>query len=191
MTMQLLELTEYPGRGHLWPRNLDDVVDDFIFGYRSAADAEFEGFANEASLEDAITRAARARNLDGKRHWHQRRFAKELLEDVHVVLQGLRLHDEQSFHELFELIEAAILPMHGIGELMVYDTAQRIGARLGLEAEYVYLHRGTRDGAYNLGLDWKKPYLTPDELPPAFRRLKPREIEDCLCIYKKVLRSDW
>ena len=40
-----------------------------------------------------------------------------------------------------------------MGELVVYDTALRIGARFGLEPEKVYVHRGTREGVRKLGLD--------------------------------------
>jgi hypothetical protein len=48
---------------------------------------------------------------------------------------------------LIELVEKIIGSIHGIGELAIYDTAVRIGARFGVEAEDAYMHRGTRDGA--------------------------------------------
>ena len=72
---------------------------------------------------------------------------------------------------------------------MVYDTALRIGAKLGLEPEVVYLHRGTRSGMKALGLDVGRPFIEVDELPQALRSLRPHEIEDCVCIYKSELGS--
>jgi len=75
------------------------------------------------------------------------------------------------------------------GELTVYDTALRIGAYLRIEPEKVFLHRGTRDGAKALGFKGGKRSIRLDELPKAFHGLKPYQIEDCLCIYAKALKS--
>ncbi|MBI1997211.1 MAG: hypothetical protein HYW03_03845 [Deltaproteobacteria bacterium] len=69
---------------------------------------------------------------------------------------------------------------------MVYDTALRIGARLGLEPERVYIHSGTRVGARRLGLDWRAKWIEPKDLPKPLRSLPPWQVEDILCIYK-----DW
>ena len=86
------------------------------------------------------------------------------------------------------MIHEAISGLSGIGEVMVYDTAHRIGSYLGLEPEYVYLHAGTRVGAVALGFDRSAGWIEIADLPAAFRRLKPSEIEDCLCIYKKDIQ---
>jgi hypothetical protein len=67
--------------------------------------------------------------------------------------------------------------------LTIYDTALRIGASLGLEPQSVYLHAGTRFGARRLGLDWRAETIPVSALPPPLRKLKPREIEDLLCIF--------
>jgi hypothetical protein len=72
----------------------------------------------------------------------------------------------------------------GIGDLTVYDTAIRIAAHRGLSPRRVYLHAGTRDGARALGVPRDRAWVMPREL----RRLRPMEIEDCLCIYKAELR---
>jgi hypothetical protein len=189
MSLQVIELTEYPGRGHLWPRNLDDIVDDFILAIRPEANNELERWANELSIKSAATRAGLAVRPDGKRYDHQFRLPQASLDEASRLLASLDFSASETFHDLHELINAVIRPLHKVGELMVYDTALRIGARLGLEPHFVYLHRGTREGAYNLGLPWRKPYLTVRELPRALRRLRPREIEDCLCIYKGDLKK--
>ena len=77
--------------------------------------------------------------------------------------------------------------IRGIGELAVYDTALRIGAKLDLLPTQVYLHRGTRDGAAEIRIDPRCPSITVAELASAFAVLEPHEIEDCLCIFKGLL----
>jgi hypothetical protein len=93
------------------------------------------------------------------------------------------LASTETFEELHERL--ASLRFKGIGPLIIYDTAYRLGARLGLEPRLVYLHRGTLEGAVFLGFSRKLKTLEPGQLPPAFRALRPYEIEDCLCMYKK------
>jgi hypothetical protein len=77
--------------------------------------------------------------------------------------------------------------IRGVGALAVYDIAHRMGAYLGQEPDAVYLHAGTRKGAAALGLKGEMVELA--EIPSAFHKLPPAEIEDCLCIYKDVLRG--
>src|ERR1700730_9584939 len=72
----------------------------------------------------------------------------------------------------------------GIGELYVYDTALRLGAKLGVFPEKVYLHACTRIRVRNLGLDARSTALRMASLRRALRSLKPREVEDVLCIFK-------
>jgi hypothetical protein len=86
---------------------------------------------------------------------------------------------------LHEEIAHAIGPIPKIGDLTVYDIAHRIGTYLGKSPRLVYLHRGTARGARHLGFTGAT--LDPTLLPPAFSRLSPEEIEDCLCIYKDEL----
>ena len=94
-----------------------------------------------------------------------------------------------SFEELIELVNGLIRPIDRIGELAVYDTALRIGARFGLEPEKVYVHSGTRDGARKLDSDLaNRETIEMDELPAPIRKLKPREAEDFLCVYQEAAR---
>jgi hypothetical protein len=78
--------------------------------------------------------------------------------------------------------------VHGIGKLMVYDIAQRIGAYFGKAPRLIYLHRGTKEGAAILG--FRGETLDPALLPTEFSLLTAAEAEDCLCIYKDDLRSE-
>ena len=73
--------------------------------------------------------------------------------------------------------------------MTVYDTALRIGAYLRLEPKEIHLHTGARDGAKALGFRGGRRSLRPNELPRSLRRLKPYEIEHCLCIYKSHLKE--
>jgi hypothetical protein len=77
----------------------------------------------------------------------------------------------------------------GLGELWAYDTALRLGAHLGHLPARVYLHRGTRKGAENLGLNVTGETIEVKDLPDALRSLPPHESEDILCIYKDGFRS--
>jgi hypothetical protein len=76
-------------------------------------------------------------------------------------------------------------PRAGLGELYFYDTALRIGAKLGVLPQAVYLHAGTRAGATTLGLIVDGSVLLKSELPELPQKLQPHEVEDVLCIYKK------
>jgi hypothetical protein len=86
------------------------------------------------------------------------------------------------------LVEHLVGPIPGIGELTVYDISQRIGSRFDLEPDRVYLHSGTRVGARALGFDGRRASLEVAELPDELtEQLRPRELEDLLCIYKNAL----
>jgi hypothetical protein len=58
-----------------------------------------------------------------------------------------------SFADLIGIVASIAEGVSGLGELYIYDTALRIGAKSGLEPDMVYLHAGTRKGAKALGLD--------------------------------------
>ena len=167
------------------------AVDDYIEHHRPRAARELEYFSRVLrSDEEAVSRAALAQLPNGNRHPHQRRIPRAALEESRDrLLENLpQLRASANFDDLFELINALIRPIPKVGELTVYDTALRIGARLGLEPEKVYVHAGTRDGAHALGFAGDRHAIELDELPAPIRRLTAREAEDLLCIYKSKLR---
>jgi len=100
----------------------------------------------------------------------------------------MEIHGLRSFRDVHRELEGRIGDFPGIGPLTVYDLALAIGAHLGFEPEAVYLHAGTAAGARALGLDTEAGTLSIDVLPPAFRKLRCYEVEDCLCIYEGDLR---
>jgi hypothetical protein len=99
-----------------------------------------------------------------------------------------RLKPLRTFGDLIEHVREMIEPIRGIRELAVYDVALRIGYKLNLAPDVVYLHAGAAEGARALGIHG--PSVHPKALPSAFYRLTPAEIENCLCIYKRELRGE-
>lgn len=166
---------------------IDEIVNDYIRTQRPHTGAEMVDFANEPSPSAAIRRAALCELKSGKRHDHQRRIPKWLLEQVETKLQAIRrkLSNAADFDALHRLVEGEIGGMKGIGALTVYDISHRIGAYFGKAPERVYLHAGVRVGARALGISGES--FDPKMLPKPFARLAPSEIEDCLCIYKDEL----
>jgi len=165
------------------------IISDYIARHRQNAERELRYFRIQRTLEKAVSLAAQAKKPNGKRFSHQRRLPNSVLRKVERKLIGAvpLLHRTRSFDELHALVDETIRPIFGVGELMVYDTALRIGARLGLEPEEVFLHSGTRVGARKLGLDGRRRSLPLAAFPAQLRRLPAREIEDVLCIYKNRL----
>ena len=167
--------------------HLQRIVDDYICNRQRSAEKELRWFAIQPDLLKTIEIAAMAKSPSGKRLSHQRRIPQSVLEESYrrLLSSQFMLKSCGSFEELHEVTARSIQSIHGIGELTVYDTALRIGAFLRLEPSKVFLHAGTRIGAHYLGLNISGKILEVSDLPPEFRILKPREIEDVLCIYKK------
>ena len=166
--------------------NLKAIVRTYIRQIRPRAEAELEWFRSQTSVTVAIERAALAVNSRGQRYSHQRRLKRKTLEQACEILCECepRISRAKNFDELFNVVDTALQNVTGIGELYVYDTSLRLGARLSLEPTKVYLHSGTRVGARALGLDGRARALPLSELPAAFHELRPHEIEDVLCIFK-------
>jgi hypothetical protein len=169
--------------------DLNAIVPLYICDIRPRAEAELDWFRRQPTLTPAIEQAALATNSEGKRYSHQRRLTRTALEEARRVLlrDSERIEHSESFDELFSLIQAMVGPIAGVGELYIYDTSLRIGAKLGLEPTRVYLHAGTRKGAHVLGFEGGTRALDVSELPAELRQLEPREIEDLLCIFKDDL----
>src|SRR6267142_128467 len=167
----------------------DEIVSDYIREYRDDACAEMRFFEIQRSPSVAIRKAALCELSSGKRHPHQRRIPKALLEQSEAQLQAIggKLANAADFSALHRLVEGEIGSIKGVGALTVYDIALRIGAHFGKAPEHVYVHAGTRTGArvFNITGDSFDPRI----LPKSFSRLAPSDIEDCLCIYKDELRD--
>jgi hypothetical protein len=170
---------------------LEAIVRAYSRKIRPKAQAEIDWFARQPSLDAAIEKAALALNSRGKRYSHQRRLTKAALKEAFHTLsdESNAIKQARDFDELFRIIRAAVKPIPGIGELYVYDTAFRIGAKLNLFPKKVYLHAGTRRGVRALGLDHSADTIKVSALPKELRTLEPHELEDILCIFKDELKS--
>jgi hypothetical protein len=171
--------------------SLKPIVRIYIAKIRPNAQDELDWFRQQPTLQSAIEFAALATDKRGKRYAHQRRLKKTSLERARQVLltNAVAIGKSRSFDDLFALIDAMLEPIEGIGELYVYDTALRIGARLNLLPTKVYLHAGTRKGARALGFDGKVQALEVTALPSDLHVLDPHEIEDVLCIFEDKLKA--
>ena len=165
---------------------LKEIVDDYIANCRVNAKRELRWFKMQKTLKGAVSTAALAKKPSGKRFDHQRRIPQNVLKLAEEkLLKNLKqIQSTKDFDELYNLLKELLSEIKGIGELYIYDTALRIGAYLGYEPDKIYLHAGTLEGAKKLRVNTKHGYILKKDLPSEFNKLLPREIEDCLCIYK-------
>jgi hypothetical protein len=167
--------------------SLAGIVRAYIARRRPAVREELDGFKAERSLDAAIERAGMARRRDGKRYSHQHRLKKTVLREATRHLRRAGLGRARDFADLHRRVAIAIGDLVGIGDLTIYDTAFRIGAKLGVFPKVVYLHCGTRKGARALGLKWRAASVAVQDCPRELRVLSAHEIEDCLCVFKDRL----
>jgi hypothetical protein len=137
----------------------DAIVDDYIARCRPAVRGETRWFANHKSLKDVIANAAMARAPSGKRLDHQRRIP-------HATLQA--------WSEQLQAFACELAAARSFTELYIMISSR---------AHEVY-----GIGARVLGLR-ERFSVSVTDIPAPFRRLKPSEIEDCLCIYRDELAA--
>ena len=173
--------------------NLEEIVNDYLNKSAHLLDREICFFRTLPSLTETISRAAMAETSQGKRSSHQPayRFSPEELETAKQYLLGIeeQVRVCETFEELKCLVNKAIVPIYKNAILYIYDTAWKVGAKLDLEPEAVYLHAGTLKGAKALGLNVKRDSIESHELPASLQRLRPIHIENLLCIYKDQLSN--
>ncbi|HLU90862.1 MAG TPA: hypothetical protein VKZ51_13570 [Cyclobacteriaceae bacterium] len=168
-------------------QKIQNIINHYKKWRKENSDTWIEHCRNQKNIEEAIGFVALAENHEGKRNGHQRRLKKINLEKFAANLLDKKneIQTATSFGELIEIVVKC--RVKGIGELACNDTAERIGAKIRLSPDKVYLHAGTRKGAEKiLGRFIKKPHLDRGELPMPFNDndLINAEIEDILCIYK-------
>ena len=171
--------------------DFDAIVRKYRRDNLGKASRELSSF-QEMTFDEAVSHAGLAERFDPKRNrWlrydHQRRIPRTSLARARRRLRNAPLRTCATFHELLAVVNNATRDIPKIGELMVYDTALRIGANIGLEPDRVYLHAGTRVGAKKLGLGRGVHWLERRDLPRALRVLPPWQAEDILCIFKAWL----
>ncbi len=134
-------------------KKLEDIVNEYKIDHQKNSESELQWFSNQKTLSNAVSQAALALKENGKKCDHQRRIKKPALEDSEKKLikeiKKIEQLKNKNFDGLHNEVGELIGGIKGIGELTIYDTALRIGAKLKLEPKKVYLHAGTRVGAKN------------------------------------------
>ena len=125
----------------------------------------------------------------------------QAVDSLRPILHTFYCSRPLDFEDLYQRVKNAIYPISGIGLLVVYDIALRIGCSLCpkiIPEKYVYLH-GYGSRVYTsadaiLHTNIKKQYGTIDaidvaHLQPYFPCYSAMEIEDLLCIYHKQITA--
>lgn len=180
-------------RLYVHPETINLIVEEYHLGAK-AREAEARWWRGEGlSFTEVIDRVGQA-ELFGKRHPHQYRLSASALMEGTAALQAIsdQLESAPDFLQLWFLVQSAFKPIHGLGELAVYDATERLRHRLGLESAHViYLHAGARVGARRLAggrLKRESAWgILRWDIPEGLRHLSTHEIEDVLCIYKDEL----
>ena len=146
----------------------------------------------ELEFEQAIEQAALGLNEKEKTHSHQCCISRDAKKkSKKILLSNIdSIRKSKNFEALIKLISEITDPITGLGSLYVYDTSLRIGAKLDLSPEKVYLHSDTSKGYKALmgikRLENNCRTIEVDKLRDCLKNgeLDPCEIEDFLCIYK-------
>ena len=156
--------------------NLREILD----GYQSA---KFPDALKAASHGEYPPNGKKA----GKRHPHQWRISNKAMQQwaaklgkAQAKIQAFR---DQPFEKLFDFLDGQASTISGVGPLMVYDTALRIGANIGrLPKNWVYLHADARIPGVRSGVRRIRKSDLPETLK-SLQALNVYEIEAILCVY--------
>ncbi len=183
--------------------DLEKIVRHYATHHRPKKRLELASFKIEATLADAVERAALAEDELGYRYDHQRLIRRVAIPRARVALLSAidAIRACATFEDLHNLIRDRVRGIYRLmhAELYWYDTPLRIGAKRELPpSDKVYLHRGTRQGAralaQALGECWalgnKVKTISRHLLPPPLRDLPGDELEDILCIYRDYFTEE-
>lgn len=180
-------------RPTIYPETISLIVAEYAAdtARRTREEAWWRG--EGLTFDEVLERVGQA-SIFGGRHGHQRRLSKAALAAGTTALHriGRELEAAADFHSLWQMVDDAFRPIRGLGELAVYDAAERLRHRLGLEAPHlIYLHAGARVGARRLAggrLAREDAFgILRHKLPEGLRGLSTHAIEDILCSYKEEL----
>ncbi|MGW3371727.1 hypothetical protein [Streptomyces hydrogenans] len=154
------------------------------------------------TTKDAARSAGLLRRHDKQRHSHaedwvakedsERRAASLELLAKELVGRVGKLHKSMCFPEIHAVVEEAATAVRKARHpkptpLLRYDAALMLAWRLKSEPEEVWLHSGTDRGVRTLGIGTAgRKTVTLAELPKPFRKLPAWQVEDILCIYRRV-----
>ena len=165
----------------------NDRYNAIIDHYKRQKSCEPDLLDGVTTLEGAI-KVATSQDPEKKKYSHQYKIPHACLALFcnNLLLIKSDVCSVKNFSDLHKVVSRC--KVRGIGKLCIYDTADRIGAFLGIRPDKIYLHAGTKDGAEKLlGRKLRCDCISKKDLPDAFQRedLSCAEIEDILCRYKK------
>lgn len=174
-----------------------DIVGEFVAHHREVLANELGWFSDAQSINDAIKKAAeslvprspeKSKQPNTKRHSHQRRLVRGVIDDAVTTLRDKRFRRRMPFTQIFGIVTESIAAIPGAGPLYIYDVALRIGAYLKSYPDEVYLHAGALKGAKRLfpGRRLNRT-ISQDSFPTEYGGLAPYEIENLLCIYHECI----
>lgn len=167
----------------------EEIVEHYrrVYLPKLKAEADYYGDPNQAP--DAAVRRACLSVRDDALHDHQHRIGHKRMAAAAEFMEphAGALTSAADFAELHDRVAALGAEVDRVGELAVYDIAQRIGWYRDIEPREIYLHCGTRDGAKALVPQLRGKTMAVDRLPPELHGLTPAQLEDVLCIYKAAL----
>ncbi|MMZ55266.1 hypothetical protein D1872_171120 [compost metagenome] len=180
-------------------RLLEQLIKQYNDVFLSRLDFHLQFYVNK-NLDEVLEGASYAltpteNGKAPKKHPHQWRLSKETLDNVKeklsqnnikTKLEELRSKREKDgFEKVYQLIRDTIYPIKGVGPLMVYDTALRIGAGLNLYPQnYLYVQQGAQEGLKNLlNINSKKIAISLIS-PSPVSKLSAYHLGNFLCIYR-------
>jgi hypothetical protein len=168
---------------------LNQVIDAYQKSHGPELDRVGHYTEQQKTLLSAIRVATQCKDHNGRRDSHQNRIRQITLDlwSEAVTRKFRQLRTASSFDQLHSILKVA--KINGVGELTIYDSANRIGLFLKIWPDRIYLHAGTRIGLRNLMGKAKGPYVYKKSLPKDLQQssLSCSAIENLLCIYKDAL----
>jgi len=152
---------------------------------------EIDYFKGMPSLDEAIEKAAKALDENGKMYDHQYRVGAERLNEFYkkLICHKNQIAKANDFDDLIGIANGVAAGIYRVGELTAYDTAVRIGAYLDLLPSKIYLHAGVKKAATYMGLGRGKEYIEVAELPGEFAQLEPYQIENLMCTCRRSIQE--
>lgn len=172
-------------------RGYEAIVSEYITGGVDVPSGRMamRRFLNQYMRLPSLKEATRYATLANHPHqnclpwWKRREVFNEL------VTRQADLTRASTFDQLYAIVKSCVRRYFKQANLYIYDLALRIGAYLKRRPTRVYLHQGAMDGAKSILAQTLPDDLPQSAFPKEFRRLRPHELEDCLCIYKDELAA--
>ena len=166
-------------------KNLDNVTELIVYavnGFFKVTKNGFQFFIQHGHQTEFKDSNGNLRGISSK-------ILKEVSERLIMNIDAVKA--VKDFSEVIEVVNNA--RVKGFGELAIYDTSVRIGSYLNIEPENVFLHRGAREGCFELekkgyieiGLS-DRPFIEMAQLPVQLQSMKPLSLEHFFVLLRRI-----